>query len=131
MTIDEFVKHHGLKMAVTPVDVRPDGLMDTPGSNHYKITLRVGQHRMNLYYSMGPACTGGPKLPEVLDCLASDASGVLPDTSFEDWCSEYGYDTDSRTAEKIYKTCRIQTGNLAHLLGPAALNVLAFKVDRL
>lgn len=36
-------------------------------------------------------------------CFLSDA--LAGENSFEDFCSEFGYDTDSRKAEKIYKAC--------------------------
>jgi hypothetical protein len=37
-------------------------------------------------------------------CFVSDAlSGLY---SFDEFCSEFGYDTDSRKAEKIYKACK-------------------------
>lgn len=36
-------------------------------------------------------------------CCLTD--GLIAKNSFEDFCSEFGYDTDSRKAEKIYKAC--------------------------
>lgn len=36
-------------------------------------------------------------------CFVSDAVGA--DGTFENFCSEFGYDSDSRAAEKIYKKC--------------------------
>jgi len=39
----------------------------------------------------------------VLYCFVSDA--VAAKDSFKDFCSEMGYDVDSRKAEKIYKEC--------------------------
>lgn len=36
--------------------------------------------------------------------FVSDAT--ISDDSFEWFCSNYGYDTDSRSAEKIYKACK-------------------------
>jgi hypothetical protein len=49
-------------------------------------------------------------LINLLNCLASDFSGVDSSQYFEDWASECGYDTDSRKAEKLYlflqKQCR-------------------------
>ena len=36
-------------------------------------------------------------------CFLSDA--LAAENSFEDFCSEFGYDTDSRKAEKSYKAC--------------------------
>jgi hypothetical protein len=32
-------------------------------------------------------------------------SDVLDFTCFEDWASEFGYDTDSRKAAKVYQAC--------------------------
>ncbi len=41
---------------------------------------------------------------DVVYCLVNDASAIdHPD--FESWASDYGFDTDSRKAEKIYQAC--------------------------
>jgi len=45
-----------------------------------------------------------PCVLDVLQCLLTDAD-VLNYPCFEDWAEMYGYDTDSRTAEKIYQEC--------------------------
>lgn len=45
-----------------------------------------------------------PSLADVLYAVLSD-SGALDET-FEEWASNFGYDTDSRSAEKIYNQCR-------------------------
>ena len=46
-----------------------------------------------------------PKLEDVLHSLLSDADADLDAMSFEDWCSNFGMDTDSRKAESTYKKC--------------------------
>jgi len=46
-----------------------------------------------------------PTLAEVLGSLIMDGSADFNAQSFEDWASEYGYDTDSRKAEGIYNEC--------------------------
>lgn len=46
-----------------------------------------------------------PDLKNVLYCLWSDAQSVSDGQSFEDWCADFGYDTDSRKAHKAYKAC--------------------------
>lgn len=52
---------------------------------------------------------------DVLGCLFSDASAT--DSTFEDWCGDLGYDTDSRKALATYEACR-QTGlDLLRVLG--------------
>lgn len=45
----------------------------------------------------------GEDLLNAFQCFISDA--IAGDYSFEDFCSEFGYDTDSRSAEKVYKEC--------------------------
>jgi len=61
-----------------------------------------------------------PKRPtlgeDVLYCLAMDAD-VENQGSFEEWASNYGYDEDSRKAEKIYRACKEQTDDLKRVLG--------------
>lgn len=57
--------------------------------------------------SMSPKKTNKPILPDladVLHSLASDAS-VIDCGSFEEWASEFDYDTDSRKAEAAYRAC--------------------------
>lgn len=53
----------------------------------------------------------------VLDSLTSDASGYLNADGFEDWAGEYGYDTDSRAAEKVYNRIGEQVETLRAFLG--------------
>ena len=61
-----------------------------------------------------------PSLPDVLYSLVVDAS-VLDHSSFEDWASDFGYDTDSRAAEKIYRACLEIALKLRAALGEAGL----------
>jgi hypothetical protein len=44
-----------------------------------------------------------PSIADVMHCLTMDSSAV--DQCFEDWASNYGYGTDSRTAEQMYRKC--------------------------
>jgi len=57
-----------------------------------------------------------PKHSDILYCLAMDAD-VENQGSFEEWASNYGYDEDSRKAEKIYRACKEQTDDLKRVLG--------------
>lgn len=45
-----------------------------------------------------------PILKDVMYCLISD-SDAAQYRDFEDWAENYGYDADSRKAEKIYQAC--------------------------
>jgi len=50
-----------------------------------------------------------PQLDNVLSSLLMDGSAYFDACTFEEWCNEYGYDSDSRKAESIWKACD-QTG---------------------
>lgn len=85
---------------------------------------------MQVTFSMGIGHNGAqPDLPGVLSCLASDASSVESD-DFEDWCSELGYDTDSRKAERTYKACKAEAVKLEKFLGREAFQTLCWHTER-
>jgi hypothetical protein len=50
-----------------------------------------------------------PALADVIAALLMDGSPDFDAETFEDWASNCGYDTDSRTAEKMYSEC-LRTG---------------------
>lgn len=130
-TLDAFVATNHITMTSEYADSNPN--MDNPNwqANHYRVTLRYGRRRFSLYFSQGIGISGEPKTASVLDCLASDASGVENARDFEDWCGEYGYDTDSRRAERTYRTCRRQAARLKRLLGDDLYDQLLRHTERL
>ena len=54
-----------------------------------------------------------PGLDEVLYCLVADSAACGQD--FEDWCSELGYDEDSRKAYTTWEACRANGKKLRDL----------------
>lgn len=64
-----------------------------------------------------------PDLADVLYSLASDAD-VLDAGGFEEWASNYGYDTDSRKAEAVYRACLDIALKLREAIGEAGLTKL-------
>jgi hypothetical protein len=60
----------------------------------------------------------------VIYALVMD-SDVLNYSSFEQWAGDFGYDTDSRQAEKIYQDCLAIALKLRAGLGEQALSELA------
>ncbi len=102
-----------LTFSYTDSDHNPN--MDDASMDHYKCTLRNDGRSMTVYFSKGSGHNGAPPtLDEVLECLASDCANL---GSFEDWCSEFGYDTDSRKAERTYHAIVKQEIALRRLLG--------------
>lgn len=59
-------------------------------------------------YRAGHIATGGalppPDLQDVFHCLLSDSSAIDAG-GFEDWCSDYGYNSDSIKAKATYDAC--------------------------
>lgn len=100
--------------------------------DHWKVTLQSGRRRMTLFYSKGHGHNGAePTAEEVLDCLASDSSSVENANGFEDWCSEFGYDTDSRSAEETHRACERHAAKLKRLLGDEQYKALLWDTERL
>lgn len=153
ISLPEFIAKHGIKFECRRVESRADGLMSdvrpNTGKNlpHFVDTMRhfrcritapccTGKHSQKkmvgfgLYFSQGSAHTEDPTLADVLDCLASDASGYDGQT-FENWASDYGYDTDSRKAEKTFRAIKRQSEQLRRTIGQDAYEELLYKVERL
>lgn len=133
VTLKQFVAEQQLEMSVLPVKCNPH--MDVQMPRNFECTIGIvgrGYHEpMTVYFSQGSAHKKNPTLAEVLDCLASDASGVDNARSFEDWANDYGYDTDSRKAERTYHICEKQAQDLKALLGQDAYNQLLYETERL
>ena len=91
---------------------------DFKDSDGWTVTLKLGRRRFTLPYYMGHGHNGAePTQADVLTSLILDSSGVWGE-NFGDWCANYGYDDDSRKAERIYKQCQRDATRLERLLGP-------------
>lgn len=130
-TLDTFIKEHAIEFACKRVDSRPDGVMDGREQRHFHCRVTRETRSFSFYFSQGSAHTENPTLIDVLDCMASDSSGFDNSQSFEEWAREYGYDTDSRTAEKTFRTVRRQSEQLKRVLGQSAYRELLKETERL
>ena len=129
-TIKQFIKENNLTMNCEYADSNPN--MDSVNKNaynHYKVTIkrkfklngnhidtRYGFRRMTLLFSQGLGIQGEPTLESVLGCLLSDSFSFSNGDTFKDFCENYGYDYDSRKAEKTFKATIKQTSKLKKLL---------------
>jgi hypothetical protein len=64
-----------------------------------------------------------PDIEGVISSLCLDA-GAIDHACFEDWAREFGYDTDSRAAEKSYRECIDTALRLRAALGSKAFEEL-------
>lgn len=95
-------------------------------ANPWTVTLKNGKKRMTVPFFTGQAIDE-PTTDSVLWCLISDASGVCD--GFDWFCDCYGYDKDSRTAERIFNQCKQIKRKLERFLGEDCQRVLEMDED--
>lgn len=115
-TIRQFVNRHNVRIVSTlrtPTAEERAAHGRDHGFTAWTVTIKLGRRQLTTPYTMGSGCDGEPDIEDVLDCLISDTAGL---DSFEEWCGDYGYDTDSRTGERLYNTLVLQAKNLRRFL---------------
>ena len=91
---------------------------ERPGmTNWYSVTLEYQGRTLTVPFGMGVGLTDDPTPEDVINSLALDASGYENARDFEDWASEYGYDTASRKAYNTYQQVAAFTEQLKTFLG--------------
>jgi len=129
-TIKRFVHKHGIKINCDYSSGNPN-MPDWRDANHYKVRLIRGKKQLTTYFSQGYGIPGEPDAEGVLNCLFSDSISVENCASFEDWCSDLGYDSDSRKAERIFKVCEKQAEKLKGFLGEDLYHELLYRTETL
>jgi hypothetical protein len=83
------------------------------------ITLKYkGKRAQFRFYGGGKAST--PTASDLVWSVATDSTQALED-SFNDWCDNFGYTTDSIKARSIYKACQRNGERLINLIGNAEI----------
>lgn len=137
-SISHFVKKNGITIDAQPIPDRPDREdIDDPKERewndtafHWKIAVKRGRKKFPVFWSSGSAAPEAPTAEEVLDNLASDATGFENNPTFVEWAQEYGYDPDSRRAEKIHKAVEEISRKLKNLLGDELYKKLIWETER-
>ena len=136
MTLKDFITANRITMTATKIDQNPNA-PDWTEADHWRVNMRrvpggKVDTRMSTYFSQGYAHHGAePDAASVLDCLASDAASVDQARDYEDWARDFGYDPDSRKAEKIYKACQRRAERLKAFLGDDLYQALLYEMERL
>jgi hypothetical protein len=126
-TLTERLADHAIEASATR-NAAPDEDLVRDGSDAWLVTLinRPAGQAMTVEYYTGSGlrermAEAGPSAEMVLEDLLSDATGYLNSDGFEDWASEYGFDTEdyasSNKARRTYNTVKAQTEELQHFLG--------------
>ena len=128
--MSELLARYPVDLSYEMTDRNPH--MDPDGSrmDHWRVRLRHQGRTYTFTFSKGSGHKGAPpEVSEVLECLATAASGIDSCAGFEDWASDLGMDPDSRKAERTYKACNKARASLERLLGPEGYETL-LKVER-
>lgn len=110
----------GLKMKVGESEYKRYFPSDKDSRYVFKITLKKGgkQYTFNFGQSIAEG-SNEPTLYDVLACLTKYDVGT-----FENFCSDFGYDEDSRTAEKTYKAVLKEWQAMERLFNSEELELL-------
>lgn len=115
-TVAEFVESRGVTVDI--VD-GPTLATDSDGWRHhaYRVALNYDGRRLETDWRAGLGITDTPDdtPAEVFDALLSDAAAGRD--TFEDFASEYGYDSDSRRAFALWESCVELSGRFVELVG--------------
>jgi hypothetical protein len=99
ISANQFAQKHGVKLHILNYEYRKYFPEDK--ESRYVFTCRLTRGRKQYTFTFGQSIAAGgeePNLYDVLTCLQKYDVGT-----FDDFCANFGYDTDSRTAERIYK----------------------------
>lgn len=84
-------------------------------ANPYTVTLRFQGRRLTCDFFTGSGWTKEPNAADVLSSLVLDAN--CGDMTFEEFCQEFGYDEDSRKAERTWRQCKRMSPKVRQFLG--------------
>ncbi len=59
-----------------------------------------------------------PTKNEILHSLAMTAADMMTMPTFDEWCSDFGYNNDSIKAKNMFEACYEQTAKMKQLLSP-------------
>lgn len=111
---NDFAKKHGIKLSFI-------------GSPEYKtyfnedkqfrfvFKCKLSRGKKSFTFDFGQSTAEKDKEPTMYDILVCLTKSDVGD--FEDFCSEFGYDNDSRNAEKTYKAVVKEFKNVDNLFG--------------
>lgn len=115
--LETFVRNREIKLRSRWLGVEEQ---DGWEHNAWRVTLAGPRGRMTTTFRMGLGLTGAPVSADVLNSLALHASAAENARDFDDWCADFGFDTDSRKAWRTYRQCIQLARRLERFLGPTA-----------
>jgi len=119
---NDFAKKHGITLKINGLpEFKKHFADDKEKRCVFSCTLRCNKRQFT--FSFGQSIAAGNKQPEmydILSCLQKYDIGT-----FENFCGDFGYNEDSRKAEKIYKAVAKEYENMCRLFTPEQLEEMS------
>ena len=113
---NDFAEKTGTKLSVNGFEYGPYFDRDEKEKvKRYIFRCRLTRGGKSYSFKFGQSINDGCKEPtiyDVLSCMQKSDVGT-----FENFCDEFGYDTDSRRAERVYKAVRVEWKAMERLFG--------------
>lgn len=114
---NDFANKHGITLEIGSPDYGRHFHDDKESRYIFPVTLKC--HGKQYTFKFGQSINGGDEEPTMYDILTC-MTKYDPET-FENFCSEFGYDTDSRKAEKTYKAVKKEYAAMKRLFSNEVL----------
>lgn len=109
----EICKKHGITMKVGSPKYGPVDWDNDHDHYCFPVTIRKDGKSMRVMFNQSIAQGSTPPDEyDIITCITKDDPG-----SFENFCSDFGYDTDSRSAEKTYKAVKAEWEKMLRVFG--------------
>jgi len=92
--------------------------------NVYNITIKRDDNEISFKYYDSDDNTRKKNKPDVYSLLCSCKNEYSCPNIFDDFCREYGYDSDSRKMEKLWKLCLAQSAKLKQIFNDEEIQLL-------
>jgi hypothetical protein len=97
---ENFAKKYGVKLSVIG-EPEYKNYFAGDKESRYIFKMKLTRGKLSYTFTFGQSLASGANKPTLYDVFACFTK-YDPET-FENFCNEYGYDNDSRAAERIYK----------------------------
>lgn len=116
----DFLEKTGVTMSVEFKENGKHFEDDKDNRDIYTVKFKRGRRSFRVIFGQSIANSGTPPTAyDVLACLQKYEVGT-----FEDFCGEFGYDTDSKRSEKVYKAVVKEFDNVCKIWSDAEIEQL-------
>lgn len=113
----DFATKHGIELIINSHEYKKHFQDDKQERYVFNCTLKCNGKRFTFDFGQSIQAGGAePTMYDVLTCLEKYEVGT-----FDDFCSNYGYDNDSIKAHKVYKAVAREYKNMLRVFGESIL----------